>query len=281
MNALITIKCHNRPIFLLQSLLTLSQVKGVDKYDIIVSCDNPDSIMQSQMTELFYYLGMPNSKLILHQNKLGCWGNKKYCLELAFDHNNYDFCLHTEEDILHSKFLLEFCEQVAPMLDKNNFFAACFMHRPVHDDYDKQYNKLIQKKYFEICGGFLISRKQWNRIKEMGGGFAVNYVSQKGRTYDCQGEEWLKEINKCNIGGSGYPFDKYFREGKYCLYPKISLTQNIGNIGEHIKNKEWHKNIQYNENWMGHDDWKNIEEIKFDLSNIETDNRKFIETGIE
>ena len=117
--------------------------------------------------------------------------------------------------------------------------------------------------------------RQWKRIQELGGMFGIEYISTKGRTFDCIGEAWLQESRRGRLSWA-WPFHKYFSEGKYSLFPKISRVINIGEVGLH-SNKELQKQMHYNENTIQ----KYGKDITEYDNNITYDYRKFIEHGIE
>ena len=286
-NALITIKSWNRPLYLYQVLCNLLNVRGIENYDIMIFNDLVDLSMRNQIHEAVKIssrqFGSKPINIGFMQEQLGCARNTDVCLRATFKDNKYDYAIHLEDDIIPGENLLEYCEQVSPLLDRDDYFAACFLQRPCHDDHKEYCDKLIKRRYFEVSGGYLMSKKQWEEIEEMGGIFGVNYISDKGRKYDCQGEEWLKEINKSPTGGSGFVFDHYFRKGRYCLYPSVSTIMNIGSVGAHLKDPAVHEQLQKNINWIRHDKWLEYcdKGFEYDTENIETDDRKFVEYGIE
>ena len=278
MNALITIKAHQRAINLYKVLLGLNSQNGIENYDISISNDLVDPIVAQQNIEAIELAGI-KCTFHFHNKRQGCAGNTQFLLEQTFDHNNYDYMFHLEDDTLPSYNWLQYCETVAPLLD-NQFFAACTFHRPCHQlekPTKQEYNKLVSRNFFDPTGGFVMSKAQWNRIKELGGMWGVSWISEKGRGPNCSGNEWLKEVKIDAAGSFGWSFDRYFREEKPCLYPKLGVVKNIGKIGHYMKDANLHKEMHENNNWHG-----NTQETisGFDTSYIETDTKEYLEDKI-
>lgn len=273
---IITLKCHNRPIYLLRTLQALAGCPQIKDYELLISCDLVDSLTKNQIEEAINYSKINDymqTYVAFSPTRLGCSKNTELCLRHTFD-QGADFAYHLEDDTMPSPALLDYWQDVTPLLDTNNWFAACTFHRPCHNHQYTNPCGLTVKRYFDASGGFAMSKRQWDRIQEMGGMFAVNWISDKGRTFDSRGETWLNEIRKHEFGGFGYPFDRYFAENKYSVFPNRGVVLNIGKVGEHLKNQNIHSQLQEN-----FDVWQ--APSSFDTKNISIDNRKFIEWGIE
>jgi hypothetical protein len=297
MNEIITLKCWNRPIYLLRVLNNLSKCRGIEKYPLLISCDKSEPVNQQQILDAINYSGI-NEKtkvsLVFQQNQLGCAGNTRFLLERSWE-NGAEYCIHLEDDTVPGIDCLEYFEQAVKILDKENLFAACTFNRPVHQlekpgffedndlDASEEVGYVRAKHWFDGAGGFAMTATQWKRILEMGGMFGVNWISEKGRTFNCQGEDWLKEIRKSDSLSWVWPFHKYFSEGKKTLYPEVGRVLNIGQIGLHA-NAEIHGKIQYNPWWINHPDYIHYAEedmIYFNVDNIIKDDSKYVEYGIE
>lgn len=282
MAAIISLKCWNRPAYLFTSLVKLSSCNNIEEYPLLISCDKTDRNTQEQILHAIVNSGIKEKtqiEVIFQEKQLGCAGNFKYCFEKSFS-NNEDWTIHIEDDCLLGKDTLIYFEHAIKLLDKNNLFAACSLHRPIHQTISpnsEDVYKLIVRNWFEPCGGFAMTRQQYERIQEMGGVFGVDYISEKGRTFDCQGEDWLKEVHQSFRLSWAWPFHKYFSEGKKSLYPKISRVLNIGRIGLHLTDTNTHQKLQYNKNWI--ENYNCLEGVFED--SFEIDNNKYVEAGIE
>lgn len=282
---IISLKCWNRPIYLYKVLNSLRDCVGIEKYKLIISVDNVDINIQNQIYEAILLSDIHNviqAEIFFQDSKLGCAGNTRFLLEKSFEISSGDYTIHLEDDTVPSIGCLEYFKQAVDVINKypDKLFAACTFHRPCHQKLNKQEiidnrNKLTAKKWFDGAGGFAITRNQWNRILEMGGMFGVDGITKKGRTFDCKGEDWLKEINKSDRLSWVWPFHKYFSEDKYTLYPYVGTVLNIGRIGLHCS-PEVHEQIQFNQNWLGY----SHPHIEYD-TNIIYDDNKYIEDGIE
>lgn len=230
--------------------------------------------------EVSNILHVIDTNVIFHDKTLGCTGNTRFCLEYGF--KEHDYVLHLEDDTYPSIDLLEYFEQVERHL-YNGYFAACTFHRPCHQDKPDQskIRSLVSKFMFEGAGGFSMTKKQWERILEMGGMFGVYDITPAGRQYNCRGEDWLKEIVKDDKWGFDWPFDRYFSEGKPSIYPVVGRVLNIGKHGLHLNANQWQK-MQYNEFWAHHPDYlPYISSVPtFFESSIMEDISKYTEEGV-
>lgn len=290
----ISIKAWCRPIYLLRSLNALSKCHGIENYRILLSCDHYDTCNAQQILETIYASPVSrfkNFEVIIHETNLGCAGNTRYCFERAFE-NGEDFHIHMEDDHILSVDALEFFEDVVPLIGDSHF-AVCSMNRPCHQDKpifdpENDYEEVLEdagelysKLWFEPAAAFAITKKQYDRIQEMGGIFGVDYISEKGKSPHCNGQEWLKEVQKSDRLSWGWPFQKYFSEGKPSLFPIIGRCLNIGKSGLHT-NYNKYVEIHENNHWMGNPSYpNNIYEDRyyFDAESILKDNKIYFENG--
>ena len=327
MNAVITLKIHSRPLYLYKVLAALAKCRNINKYPLIISQDDVASpTIKHQNREAIEWSGIEGAVkefyYIAHDQTapLGCAGHTKFCLDQTFRVAEADFAFHLEDDTLPSQDLIEYWEQVGPILDSDfdKYFAACTFHRPCHrpryekfqdlmalneegyqnvelsklSKYGPEYeefiegigedgNVLVAKKWFDASGGFAMCKKQWDRINEMGGMFGISYLSEKGRRFECRGQEWLKEIRRAENGGFAWPFNSYFAENKSTIYPWVSIVKNIGKSGTHVLDETLYNSIHRNNVWWGHFDLKTRGTIPYDVDNIIQDDSKYIEHGIQ
>ncbi len=283
MKALITIKAYKRPIYLLKVLKALKKCNNVDNYDIVLVCDGAETIIQQQNLEAAKLSGLKFYDILGHSHTHGCFVNTKFCLDYTFS-KGYDYAIHLEDDTLPSKYTLDYFQQVLPRLNDNNLFAACTFHRPCHPGHYETYNNttgLVAKEWFDGTGGFGMTKETYKEINKIGM-FGVDYITPKGRTYACKGEDWLNEINRIDKGPGSFvwPFHKYFSKGKKTLFPAVSVVQNIGKYGQHIRDEESYEKMHKNNLWLGA--FQNVpDKLYWQVNNIISDNRKFIEDGIE
>jgi hypothetical protein len=289
---IISVACWNRPIYLLKildGLLKALQFGPPYPFKLLISCDHLDACNAQQILEAIEcsnILKFVDTDLVFHDKNLGCTGNTRFCLEKGFE-NNEQYTIHLEDDTYPSLDLIEYFAQVWPLLD-NGYFAACTFHRPCHQLQAPSLGdvyKLVAKNVFEGAGGFAITRKQWERIQEMGGMFGVEYVPDFAKKYDCRGEVWKSAVAKSDRLGFDWAFDRYFSEGKPCLFPIVSRVLNIGKHGLHLNPTQWQV-THFNPNWAHDPRYSSIYKYKSgwpnaDLTNILIDNNKYTESGYE
>lgn len=298
MNEIISIKAFNRPLYLLRVLNALSCCRHIEKYPVLISCDHFDEINAQQILE-----AIQSSRLRIktkvhaefHEKTLGCAGNMRYCLENSFS-NGETFTIHFEDDTLPSIDCLEYFEQVISFLEKHpdKYFAACAMHRPCHQlKCPVKYNKYggiddpdlttLQTKYwFEPAGGFAITKDEYDKIQSDLGVFGVEYISERGKNPTIIGKEWYKECTISDRLSWGWPFEKYYRNTRKCIYPYIGRVFNIGKSGLHSNYNQYVKTHE-NKWWVGNNELKDfIDEnpIIFDTDNIIDDNKTYVENDI-
>lgn len=283
MKTLITLSSWNRPIYLYRVLDGLKRCRGLNKFKLLISCDfydknNSQQILETiELSQIQYAV---ETEAIFHEENLGCTGNGRFCLEEGFK-NEQDYTIHLECDTYPSIDLLEYFEQTAHLLDE--YFAVCTFNRGCHQliaPTPSDSHKLFAKKWFEGCGGFAINRKTWNRIKELGGLFGVEYIPENAKKWDCRGEEWKNKVTISDRLAYDWSMDRYFSEDKFCLYPLVSRVFNIGKSGLHL-NFNQYMELQYNENWVHNPYYINriMETTWFDLD-VRKDEEKYIENGI-
>lgn len=285
---MIIFKGWNRPIYTYKALKRLSEVY----YDLplVISFDHCDPSMKQQQLEAIEMVGIQDAMVNFCPNQMGCAGHTKFLFELAFERHGADYIIHIEDDHYIAHDCINFLQWASNVVDSADLFAACSFHRPVHQDWKSEPKdgfKTVAKRWFDGSGPIMITKDRWKKIKDMGGMFGVNYISDKGRTFDCYGRPWLSEVRVSDSLSWVWPLHKYFGGGMYSLFPKVNRSINIGKVGLHA-NENIHQNIHYNpelidnvlglHNWLEPNDQTGLMEYDLDF---EYDDRKFVEYGIE
>lgn len=212
-----------------------------------------------------------NVKLVRHVNKLGCAGNMKYCLEYAFDENDYDYMMHLEDDTPVSPDYLLWMEWAYKITkDRDDIFCICPFTRKISGGNDKRHypEQSILKPGFDCGGGYGMSKKTWEYIKSLGGMFGIVGPAST----EAPPDQW-KAMQTITWDGSwAWPFRRYFCRDKLNLFPGLNRTNNIGVLeGRFNPNPEFHKSHIYVENWMDADKYKDLDHanIKYEAPNID------------
>jgi len=289
----ISLACWNRPIYLLQVLNWLGSCRNIEKYRLLISCDHFNYSNRAQILSAINLSNIASyieTDVFFHENNIGSAANTKYCLERGFE-NGEGYHIHLEDDTLPAVDMLEYFEQIFPLLDIDKFFAACTMHRGGHQPVKPNVsdaNKLVSRKWFESSNAFGITKIQWNRILEMGGMFGISYMDDYARTPRCFGNEWLSHVNIVDYScptakfptAWDWPFVKYFSEQKPCVYPVVSRVYNIGANGLHYTEKS-HNEYMVNENWIHSSDYScHIYQPTTFNTEIYNDTKTYVEKGI-
>jgi len=278
---ILTLKAWNRPDFLKQSLDSLSRCEGIKNYHVIISIDMAENNTDSYLVFDEFKFNNPDisTECFVHQNRLGCAGNTRWCLENGFGPDS-KYTIHLEDDVLVARDYLKYMEWAANLLLQNgDIFAASPFIRECHRPYIKSssLNNACLRNWFEPGGGFVITKERWKEIQALGGVFGVDYISERGRHPLCYGIEWLGEIRRNDNGSWGWPFGKYHANGRKTLYPCVSRVRNIGSFGLHTKTNEFHNTYIDNLEWAGLDKYK---EKNLNINMYFTDEQLYHEHGI-
>ena len=277
MKSIINIKAWNRPSMLEKTLKKLSQCYNINDYEIMISIDGPNNQNTKFESAVSNSNIRSNSKkldIIYHTQNKGCAGNMKFCFTESFKDKNIDYMIHLEDDTIPARDFLLFMEWGYDHMKNNeNIFAVCPFIRKIHlqehnikVDMENDIDKIIYRNNFEPGGGFGINRGQWEIIKNNKGVFGV--IGECGNKLS--GEKWLNNLkNKggriTDKGSWAWPFRKMYLENKKVIFPKISRTQNIGDVnGIFNPSASWHQTKIYNPKWSENKYYEN-----FDLKNTQ------------
>jgi hypothetical protein len=289
-NIVISVKAYERPIHLYRCLKSLCKAKKYSKqnHTINISVDRHDDPIVRYQMESAVKLVMEEFdtwfNYQMQDYRLGCLKNTEFCLKESIRYGA-DYLIHIEEDQILEPDCLNYFEQVIPLLKEDSVFAACTYHSPCHQDFNNDRHclgDLVAKNWFQGSGPFMISKQTFKRIGDMGGMFGINGMQHHCYHPDCIGEEWKKGTNISSSGTWDWPFHKYFGAKMFSIYPRISRSQNIGELGMHNQgeNNSFYE-VQYNEDisskYASDEDYQ---EVIFDLGRIQWDNRKFLVNGI-
>ena len=260
MNSCITIKAFKRFEYFRQVIESLNNCIGIENIPVYIGID-PDASTKDRMLEAANLLKCKELHITYHETQQGCAGNTKWCFDQAFELNTYDYMIHLEDDTpVAPDFINWMLWAGKHMEDRVNMFAACpFTRRCSGGDVNKgTIDSSTFKDHFDCGGGFGMLRYQWEDIKSLGGMFGA--VGNCGTLLPP--EKW-KHRNDLHItwkGSWAWPFNRYFRRGKLCIYPDMNRSNNIGSDqGLFNPNPQWHKDNIYVNRWAASDEFKNTE----------------------
>jgi len=267
MNTLVTIKAFKRPYYLEKVLDSIVHSIDSNKQKYMISLDfHP--LTQDESTKLIEkYKKDIDIELIKQVGPTGCAGNMRFCFNYSFRINDYDAMIHIEDDTPVGKDLFLWSDWAINYMKDKDLFAASFFTRKISDGErtgDPTINLL--KEHFDCGGGFCITRKQWEYIVGLKEIFGIVGPA----SLEAPPEEWYYRQQITDDGSWAWPFNRYYRRGKSCLYPYINRTNNIGDKeGRFNPGEDWHRKNIYVENWIESDYYKDIDLSKLNYKNPE------------
>ena len=273
-NTIINIKAWSRPIMLKETLQKLSECYNIKNYNIIISIDGPNTPYKISNFEAAINKSniKENSKsvdIIYHDKNIGCAGNMKFCFIESFKNKNVNYMIHLEDDTIPGKDFLLFMEAgYNYMKEDEDIFAICPFIRKTHltehnikVSLENDIDKIFYRNNFEPGGGFGMNRNQWNKIEKDRGVFGV--IGECGN--DLRGDEWLENLKRkggkiTDKGSWAWPFRQMYLNNKKVIFPKISRTQNIGDVqGLFNPGITWHKTKIFNPKWVENEYYKDFD----------------------
>lgn len=260
MRPVITIKAWKRDKYLKQVIESLNKCIGISDIPVIIGID-PWEPTKQQMLDATNSLKCKELHVFYHQEQLGCAGNTKWCFDQAFELNDFDYMIHLEDDTPVAPDFINWMLWAGEYMDNRvDTFAACPFTRKVSGSGkgDRGLTGSTLGTHFDCGGGFGFTKFQWEEIKELGGMFGC----VGNCNVDLPPEKWKNRPDLFITweGSWAWPFNKFFRRNRVCIYPNINRSNNIGaEDGLFNPNPAWHAQHVYTEYWAGADNFKDID----------------------
>lgn len=260
MKRVITLTNWRRPGMYAQVLDALLNCEGIEDYRLINSIDPfgefPAAFMiLDQRHPLAQKIEITT---VIAPIKLGCSGNSKRSLELAFEDKSQNFIIQLEDDTVPSKDFLkymEFCDKTYQD-DLEAFVVTGFNRRLIGDPKSSEIRHVGKRKSPTAYLAWGTWRRIWDEVypQWFSMHWAYGYKHPDNPRYAPEGDEFLKVIRKVpdDDGSWGYPWLKYFPKGRYEVFPAISRCRDIGSVdGRFNPSPEWHKANVWTPIWAG------------------------------
>lgn len=228
MKGLFCIVAYNRKGNIVENITRLKQdlkVNGLlDFMDIVVSIDFSD---KQEAISSYIHLNEPNIKVIKHNKNLGLKNHIILCGDMVLD-KEYDFIVVLEDDIELSEFTVNYIYSALNVVEPRCAGISLYNYsidesylldfNPKHDGSDNYYLQ------YPSSWGQVWTKAMWKNFKSW---FIVNdcddFHDYKVPAYVCAwpASSWKKHFLRYMVN-----------EDLYFLYPRVSLTNNLGIDGE-------------------------------------------------
>lgn len=225
----IVIAAYNRPHSLERLLNSIHNADCQDQIeiDLIISIDFSGNDLCYKIADLFQW-NNGQIKIIKHKEKLGL---KKHILFCGDQTQKYDIVIMLEDDLYVSKYFLSYAIQVCDFYKNDNDIAGFSLYNykynefaqcpfdPILDSYDNYFMQV------PCSWGQIWTRKQWSEFREyeLDEKFDDENIMIPDAVFN-----WPKQTSWKRS------FFKFMVEKKkYFVYPRVSLTTNFGDAGQH------------------------------------------------
>jgi len=274
MKIITTIKAWKRPYYLKEVLNSLEATFDADKQHIYISIDQSPATKKETLEVINSYKYPSTIQPVFHASKLGCAGNMRNCFEYVFDKKEADAMIHLEDDTPVGIDIFKWSTWAYNYMKNKDLFAACLFTRKCaegegtgKDPFDN-----IIKDHFDCGGGYLITREQYNYIRSIKPIFGIVGPAST----EAEPDSWLRLQHITDDGSWAWPFNRYYRRGKLCLYPLVNRTNNIGaKDGRFNPSLDWHKDNILVKDWIRKEHFENIDinNINYKIPNENRDKR--------
>ena len=232
MKKVISLPAWKRPDYLHETIQALKGAEGADEYTICVSLDGepPQDARQRQIGILVEAGG---NGLDLHytqqKENQGCAGNTLCALQYARETSpESTWVLHLEEDIAICPDALRWVEACMgrfeeEMTPEGKVLAVCLLSGGVHVK-DNNPRAVAAVQRFSCPGGWAMT---WNNLAPI----MDDWFGMTAQSPNFEGEEWRKRITSSLKGSWAWPMEKYWRRGRWCVFPPVARSTNIGRTG--------------------------------------------------
>ena len=260
-NKIVAIKAHNRAARFAATLQSLEGCDGIDEYKIIVCVDGsptqPAHVECCRQSSLKHQI-----QLYLAPIRLGCAGNTRRCLEMAWS-SDPDMVIHIEDDVEMYLDTLRYLEWgMTEANERSNIFAVCSFNRkswqrqiPETPGIARLSTSLWEcylRNWFEPGAAWAMNRREWSIVQSNGGIFGSANANQLPK--GVRGEEFKRRNVLDDNGSWAASFCLYHMWDKACIFPNISRCQNTGEdpypISRFNPSPALHKQDIYDDNWI-------------------------------
>ena len=242
MNKLIALPCYNRPEYLVQCLSHLMKCDGIKEYEIFVSID-PSDKLNTIINLLETAKKNLNLRYYINNVKIGCNANIEQVLTWCM-REPVNSVVYVEDDICLAPDTLrmfEFMEK--EYYHDSDVYAGCAYSRANPNEHE--YFEIEKRKSFMPWGVIFFNGERWARTKYLWFDLYNPPVIIK-REKDGKPVEEVYEYLSWDY------FTKWtIRGDKSCVFPKLSRSKNIGEVGCHTPSREWHKKKHTLDKWAG------------------------------
>jgi hypothetical protein len=245
---------YNRPQHTLQTLEALAENYLANESELFIFADGPKKNADETMLQK-----IKETRAILRSKE---WCKKTTIIEGEINKGlahsiidgvckmmtEYDKVIVLEDDLVTSPYFLQYMNDALNVYFSSDSVACISGYvYPVK-------NKLPETFFIKVaeCWGWATWKRAWNVFEEDGVKL-LDIIRKKNlmREFDFEDsypytQMLVDQINKKNDSWAIRWYASVFLENKYCLYPKISLVQNIGMDGSgiHSGNSEsWKVNL--------------------------------------
>jgi hypothetical protein len=229
-NIAIVVVGYNRKDSLSRLLMSIQNASYQEKNDIdlIISLDfsGKDDCWKTA-TQFEWHHG--TKKIIRHDTKLGLKSHIISCGNLTLQ---YDAIILLEDDLYVSKYFYEYAVQSVTFYNNDSSIAGIGLYNyrfnefelcqfePITDDYDNYFLKI------PCSWGQIWTTQQWKAFVH----FLDNYTIQENLFLPSIVNLWPRESS-----WKRFYFEYMIIENKYFVYPRVSLSTNFGDPGQHFE----------------------------------------------
>jgi hypothetical protein len=265
-NLLITVIAYNRPKSLQRILNSISNgVYNSDVVDLAISIDYSGSKDCEYIANSFTW-DNGNKRVILHEKNLGL---RNHVLSVGNLVKDYDAIIMLEDDIVVSPSFFKYTMCVINHFKNEDEISGFSLYKYRHNENADDYFSIIDEGFDNFfmqvpsSWGQMWTKRQW-----------INFIDWYENN-DLLDEESLLPINVRRWPETSWKkyFYKYLiLKNKYIVYPSVSYSSNIGDIGTHYSNTvnflntELSYNYKSEYNFIELRDSINIYDAYFELS---------------
>jgi len=225
MRIVIVVVGYNKERSIARLFGSLERLNGVEQLNVIVSLDGGASKGVQEVSERFT-AQMPNARLIMRETNLGLKKHMLECFKIGLD---YDALILLEDDLIISQDAMAFIHKSLTSFADSQIIAGFSLYspefnetaylpfKPIHDGSDCFFMQIPSS------WGLFLSNKQIEEflfsLNTDGKCCSINLPPNVRRWSD---KSWKKDFYKYIV-----------KNNKYFLYPRVSLTSNFADPGEH------------------------------------------------
>ena len=249
---------YNRPEALNRLLTSIEAAVYPDgvRPELVISIDKSDSDEVADIARKFEY-SHGNKVIIEREERMGLRAHVLACGDLAYE---YGSIIVLEDDLFVSPVFYSYAVEALDFTSGDNRVGAVSLYNhlfnvharvgftAIDDGYDNWYLQIASS------WGQAYTKEQWRSFREW-------YEANSERDFD-------DPFVPANVAGwSEKSWLKYYivyliESGKYCLYPRLSLTTNFGDAGTHAKSADTDLQVPLQNNIHKRYDFSTLDESR-------------------